>query len=92
MVFPKRVKLDMNKFIVDHQEVDGLINSMLLEGSCEEMHQKICVNIRDFFSKKDVHLIACKCTIKPAENANAAYMQYVYLENKDSAFVLSAID
>lgn len=92
MVFPKDVQLDDNQFIIDHAYVDSLISQQLsLTGSCEEMHKTICEHVRELFKSKDIPLVACKCTLKPSQGENAAYMEYVYLRNRNDAFVLSCI-
>lgn len=91
MVFPKAVRLDKDRFIIDHQYVDNLITKMGLTGSCEDMHRNICAAVQEFFAEKGIKLIACKCTIKPSESNNQAYMEYVYLHNRRDAFVLASI-
>lgn len=85
MVFPAHQQLDANAFIVDHQDIDNTIQNMVLKGSCEQMHQKICDRLKKFFSKKDIDLMAMKCIIKPVTNGGVAHMEYLF--TKDSSYV-----
>src|SRR6202000_1156902 len=41
LIFPGTIKLDDQSFIVDHSEIDRLIQSLDLLGSCEQMQQLI---------------------------------------------------
>lgn len=91
LVFPNSIKLDENDFIVDHSNIDDLIKSMDLTGSCETMHQVICKGIQQFFEERNIKLVACKCILKASETSNVAYMEYIYLNSKVNAFVLSAM-
>ena len=85
MVFPGTQQLDINNFIVDHQDIDDTIQNMVLKGSCEEMHQRICDRLKKFFERKGIDLMAMKCIIKPVSQGGIAHMEYLF--TRDSSFV-----
>lgn len=82
MVFSHKIALDKDSFITDHVNIDKLIQSLKLSGSCEQMHKTICEAYKAFFLKKNLKLLACKCTIQPIIGFNEkqlAYIDYVYV-------------
>jgi hypothetical protein len=83
MVFPHTVMLDKDKFIIDHQHVDRLIQSLHLKGSCEQMQQKICTGLRELYKRLNLELLAYKCRIIPDATIGAAYLDYVYVKSDE---------
>lgn len=80
MVFPKDVKMDSHHFIVDHAKVDNLITSLSLEGSCEQMHKRICEAVRSFFSHLQRDLLGFRCIIVPDVAEAVAVLSYIYIK------------
>lgn len=92
MVFDGKVKLDDMAFIVDHQAIDDLIQEMVLKGSCEQMHQKIAKLLVPTLIKKNLPLLACKCTIRPTlDPQGPAWLQYVLLKDESHAPCLALL-
>lgn len=89
MVFPGTQELDINDFILDHQDIDDTIQRMVLKGSCEKMHQKICDRLKRFFEKKNIDLMAMKCIIKPVFSVNVAHMEYLYTRDSSYSSLIS---
>lgn len=79
MVFAGDAKLDQNNFLLDHQEVDDLVQGMMLKGSCEEMNQKITARLAKLMGAKAIPMVACKCTIRPMIPDGPAWLEFVTL-------------
>lgn len=92
MVFDGKLKLDENSFIVDHQAIDNLVQELVLKGSCEQMHQKIAKLLVPTLVKKNLPLLACKCTIRPTlDTQGPAWLQYVLLKDESHAPCLALL-
>lgn len=91
LIFPKTIELNAQKFIVDHQHIDRLIQSLGLKGSCEEMHLTICDAVRKFFDDLDCELLASKCRIQPDVTVGAAFLDYAYVKSNEYLFLTSLL-
>jgi hypothetical protein len=80
MVFDGDAELDERKFLLDHQEVDDMIQSLRLGGSCEQMHQRISKRITSLMRERDLPMVACKCIIRPSVPVGAAHLKFVSFE------------
>jgi hypothetical protein len=92
LVFDGTLKLDDNAFIIDHQDVDDLVQNIVLKGSCEQMHMKIAKKLIPTLVKKALPLLACKCTIRPTlDPQGKAWLQYVSLKDDKYAPCLALL-
>lgn len=90
MCFFGAMQLDQNQFILDHQLVDDLVQSLALTGSCEEMHKLISRQLRTMMTRKNIELAACKCTIKPKPDG-PAFLEFITLNELASPHLLSLV-
>lgn len=91
MVFPKDVEMDSHHFIVDHADVDKMITHLVLEGSCEQMHKRICKAVREFFELRKRDLYGFKCTIVPDVVDPVAILEYTYTKESMSNPALQSV-
>lgn len=80
LVFDGECELDKDAFIVDHQEIDDLVASLPLLGSCEQMQLQLSRQLLPMFQDRDIPLLACKCVIKPTKSDGPAWLEYVSLK------------
>lgn len=92
LVFEGACKLNDDGFIIDHQEIDDVIQNLGLQGSCEEMHldirKKLIPALTEHFG---LPLLACKCVIHPTKTPGAAWLEYVSLKDKASLPLLALL-
>jgi len=86
MCFSHKVRLNEQKFIIDHKVIDDLIQSLKLIGSCEEMHSSICTAIKNLFSTNNITLLGCKTNIIPS-GRSLAHMSYIYINPRSNSKV-----
>lgn len=80
MVFNGDASLDKDYFLLDHQNVDDVIQKMRLGGSCEQMHLKISRAISKLMKDHNLPMVACKCILRPTIPDGAAWMKFVSFE------------
>ena len=85
MVFEGNIKLDERKFIIDHQDVDDLIQKVTLTGSCEQMHQTISRRLQTMMKIRKIDMVACKCLIVPAGAKTVAQLEFI--TTKDTKYL-----
>ena len=70
-------KLDCNGFCIDHADLDKAISNAKIQGSCEEMQRIIYKAVTKTLKKKDIQLLAYKCTINPVGMEVKANITYI---------------
>jgi len=91
MVFDGKVKLDADRFILDHQDVDDLVQGLVLNGSCEDMQLKIMERLAKMMGLKKIKMVACKCIISPVLPNGAAWLEFTSVPEKKHLSCLSLI-
>jgi hypothetical protein len=73
--------LDGNGFLLDHIDVDNMVQRMSLKGSCEEMQLRLMTKLDTLMKGKELFMAACKCTIQPVDDegrvVGQAHMQLI---------------
>jgi hypothetical protein len=93
MVFDGTMKLDSRQYILDHQDVDTMIQKIGFIGSCEQIHQVLMLKLVAFMAKKKIPMRAARCVLKPIINTGhvsrpiwsvdtsvKAWLEYVHIE------------
>lgn len=92
LVFDGSAKLNDQAFLIDHQDLDDLITSLPLAGSCEQMQQQINKVIVPMIARRKLPLLACKCTLQPSLDAGApAWLEFISLKSPEFASCLPLI-
>lgn len=85
LVFKGNTPLDVDGFLIDHFEVDKIVQSIPVEGSCEQMQQMFFEQFR-----QRLEIVAYKMTIKPSiETEPLAFMDYVAADKKSLLSLLN---
>jgi hypothetical protein len=71
-------KRDHQNFVIDHEEINNLIQELVIFGSCEDIAHTIYEAI--FNAIKGIQ--AFKCCISPVQDKGPAYMEYVWFDKK----------
>jgi hypothetical protein len=79
MIFPSNITLDDNQFIINHQDIDDIIQATYLKGSCEQMHLKLQRKLTRFFSSRGIEILGFKIKLQGDSN-DMAYMEFLSLE------------
>lgn len=82
VAFSNRIKLDDNKFIIDHQEIDDCIQKCSLIGSCEEMHLTISKQLKILFKSKKIPVMGIRAVIYPNIPVGVANLSYIWTAPK----------
>lgn len=89
IAFHPTTKLDENDFLIDHVDVNQVIQDCLLNGSCERMHKRIMVNLQNILSERGIVAIAIKVTIIPKYPEGLANLTYIYTKSKEDILYLN---
>jgi len=65
MAFGSLQQLNENGFIIDNTDVDLCICGLPLEGSCEQMHEKMLQAVKDLMKTKGADMIAYRASLYP---------------------------
>lgn len=66
LLFNGDINLDMNGFIIKHEEIDEFIKNLSFSGSCEQMHKKLSAELSYFIkTEKQISLLGYKAIITP---------------------------
>lgn len=79
MVFPGDMKLDPNDFIVDHADIDQLVQTLRPPGSCEDMARTILTALDAFMAERKIPILACKCVIRPTDPTAPAWLERIHI-------------
>lgn len=82
LVFDGTMQLDEKEFIIDHMEVDQIIQSLTLRSSCEAMTKHISDSLRMVFSGKKIPLLALKVRATAADGRRkAAWLEHSWTKD-----------
>lgn len=90
VAFTGKAKLDKKDFLIEHEAIDAQIQRTKLKGSCERMAAVITDSLLALFIKADLPIAILKTTIHPVENP-PAFMEHLYIKNKNYNYLLSQV-
>lgn len=65
LIWSGNVRLDERDFILDHKEVDAVVQAVPLARSCELMQDGVVFALREHMRKHNIDIVACRVWIEP---------------------------
>lgn len=79
MVFRGDMALDESGFIVDHAEIDSMIQELRLTGSCEEFTTRILHSLDKFMSSAGIPMVGCRCIVRATDPNSPAWLERLHI-------------
>lgn len=79
MVFRGEMDLDKDGFIVDHAEINHMIQKMQLTGSCEKFTIAILGSLDKFMSSANIPMVACRCIVRATDPNTPAWLERLHI-------------
>lgn len=89
ILFGSSQKLDEQDFLIEHEEINKVIQSLGLKGSCERMASDIIEAVKKEFSERSISIAGLKITILPYPRGQAN-LSLIWLLSKDMAPLLNS--
>lgn len=81
MVFDGNMTLDTDGFIVEHQDIDDLVQGLKMTGSCELLVRKIVDRVTKMCGYKALPLLAIRGLIRPIGMQVSAWFEYAHADD-----------